>query len=172
MTGGNVRESIRDILNETGPDNSEIREHLRSNTFPIRGPWRFRTLLTLVSIEEERRGPLRVDLDDLHIEHIAPRNSFSSNSRRDRDYARWRQSLDEQEFYEEGGRDKIGNLTLLTGSDHARISEDSFSDKRNVYRNSDIRMTEAVADYDVWDMDSINNRSKDLATELSRIWSL
>jgi hypothetical protein len=170
--GGDIREVIREILNERGPEDGEIIENIRSNSLPIRGSWRFRTLLTLVSIEEHRRGPLRVELDDLHIEHIAPRNSFSNNSRSGRDYRKWRRSLDKQEFDEEGGKDKIGNLTLLDATDHARIPEDSFTSKRNVYRNSDIRMTEDVADIDVWDMDMINKRSRDIATELARIWSI
>ncbi|RJX47574.1 DUF262 domain-containing protein [Halonotius pteroides] len=170
--GNDVRESLINTINEKGPDDGEIIEHVRSNTLPIRGAWRFRTLLTLVSIEENRRGPLRASLDDLHIEHIAPRNSFNDNSRSGRDYAKWRRSLDQQEFDDEVGKDKIGNLTLLDGTDHARIPEDSFSSKRKVYRNSDIRITEDVADYDVWDMDTINHRSKELATELARIWSV
>jgi hypothetical protein len=170
--GNDVRESLINTVNEKGPDDGEIIEHVRSNTLPIRGAWRFRTLLTLVSIEENRRGPLRASLDDLHIEHIAPRNSFNDNSRSGRDYAKWRRSLDQQEFDDEVGKDKIGNLTLLDGTDHARIPEDSFSSKRKVYRNSDIRITEDVADYDVWDMDTINHRSKELATELARIWSV
>jgi hypothetical protein len=170
--GEDIREVIRQILNERGPEDGEIIENIRSNSLPIRGQWRFRTLLTLVSIEEHRRGPLRVELDNLHIEHIAPRNSFSNNSRSGRDYKKWRRSLDKQEFDEEGGKDKIGNLTLLDATDHARIPEDSFTSKRNVYRNSDIRMTEDVADIDVWDMDMINKRSRDIATELARIWSI
>jgi hypothetical protein len=163
---------LREIINERGPDDGEIIEHIRSNTLPIRGEWRFRTLLTLTSIEENRRGPLRADLDDLHIEHIAPRNSFNSTSRGGRDYTKWRRALDKQEFDDEGGKDRIGNLTLLEGSDHARIPEDSFSGKRKVYRNSDIRICEDIANYDVWDMDTINNRSKELATELTRIWCI
>jgi len=170
--GNDVREALRNTIRQKGPDDGEIIEHVRSNTFPIRGSWRFRTLLTLVSIEENRRGPLRAELDDLHIEHIAPRNSFNDNSRSGRDYAKWRRSLDREEFDEEGGKDKIGNLTLLDGHDHARIPEDSFSSKRNVYRNSDIHMTEDIADYDVWDIDTINQRSKEMATELARIWSI
>lgn len=170
--GEHVRSSIRRVLNEKGPDDGEIIENVRSNSLPIRGQWRFRTLLTLISIEENRRGPLRAELDDLHIEHIAPRNSFNDNSRSGRDYAKWRRSLNKQEFDDEGGKDIIGNLTLLDGTDHARIPEDSFSSKRNVYRNSDIRVTEDIADYGVWDMDMINQRSKEMATELTRIWSI
>lgn len=171
-SGEDIRTAITNTLRERGPDDSEIIEHVRSNTLPVRGQWRFRTLLSLVALEEHRRGPLRVDFDELHIEHIAPRNTFGKHSRSGRDYGKWRRSLEEQAFDDELGKDKIGNLTLLESSDHARIAEDSFSSKQNVYKNSDIRITEDIADYDLWDMDMINNRSKEMATELARIWSI
>lgn len=170
--GEEIEEVLRRTINERGPDSGEIVEHIKSNTMTIRGQWRFRTLLTLVAIEEGRRGPLRVELDNLHIEHIAPSNTFGKTSRQGRSYSKWRRKLDEQEFEDEKGKNKLGNLTLLTDGDHARLDESSFNSKRNVYRNSDIRISEDVADYEVWDMEVINERSKNLGRELARIWSI
>jgi hypothetical protein len=165
--GGEVRESIIEQINEAGPTNAEIEEHLKANNMTIRGQWRFRTLLTLVAIEEERRGPLRMELDNLHIEHIAPRNTFGEGRN---SYSAWKRILDEEEFSDV--KDTIGNLVLLEPSDHARLDESSFTSKRNVYSNSDIKMAEEVSMYDEWDVDNIIDRSEHLANELATKWSI
>ena len=94
-----------------------------------------------------------MELGNLDIEHIAPRNTFGNSK-----YARWRRQLSDEEFDER--KDKLGNLTLLLPSDHSSLDETSFDDKKNTYRNSDVKIAEEVADYDEWTDDQIEERTE------------
>ena len=160
-----IRKTIHDCIREYTPTDGEIKEYLKANSMTIRGPWNFRTCLTLVSIEEERRGPWKMEIDDLHVEHIAPRNTYGNP-----DYYEWRENLDDERFQEQ--RDKLGNLTLLLDSDHTGINEISFVDKKSVYMESDVKISEEVSKYNEWTSDYIEKRTEDLAEELIRRWSL
>lgn len=160
-----VRSTLRDAVKEETPSDGEIREYLKANELNIRGAWNFRTLLTLVSIEEERRGPWKMEIEDLHIEHIAPRRTYKNPEYRD-----WRRKLNDEEFEEQ--RDKLGNLTLLLDSDHAGVDETSFSSKKQSYSNSDVKIAEDVSYYDDWTSETIEERTEDLADELIERWSL
>lgn len=160
-----IRKVIRDAIQSKTPSDAEILEHLKANQMTIRGQWNFRTLLKLVSIEEERRGPLRMELPNLDIEHIAPRNTFGNTK-----YADWRRKLDEEEF--EDRKDKLGNLTLLLPNDHSSLDETSFESKKHTYTNSDVKIAEEVAKYDEWDDEQIEARNERLAKELISRWSI
>jgi hypothetical protein len=165
--GTEIREAIIERIHEAGPTDAEIQEHLKANNLTLRGQWRFRTLLILVAIEEGRRGPLRMQLDNLHIEHIAPRNTFGESGN---GYSTWRRKLDQDQF--EDIKDSIGNLVLLEPTDHARLDETSFRSKQNVYSNSDIKTAEEIASYDEWNVETILERSEHLAKELANKWSI
>lgn len=160
-----IRTSLKKSIQKNTPEDAEIIEHLKANQMTIRGPWNFRTLLTLVSIEEARRGPIMMDLPNLHVEHIAPRNTFGKSK-----YSEWRRQLDEDEF--DDRKDKLGNLTLLLPSDHSRLDESSFSSKKNTYTNSDVKIAEEIARYDDWTDDDIEERTERLANELTERWSI
>jgi hypothetical protein len=161
----NVRKVIRSAIESRTPSDAEILEHLKANQLTIRGQWNFRTLLKLVSIEEERRGPLRMDLKSLDIEHIAPRNTFGNTK-----YAEWRRHLNEEEF--DDRKDKLGNLTLLLPNDHSSLDETSFESKKSVYTNSDVKIAEEIANYDEWNDEKIEERNELLAQELIERWSI
>ena len=161
----NVRKVIRNAIESKTPSDAEILEHLKANQLTIRGQWNFRTLLKLVSIEEERRGPLRMDLKSLDIEHIAPRNTFGNTK-----YAEWRRHLNEEEF--DDRKDKLGNLTLLLPNDHSSLDETSFESKKSVYTNSDVKIAEEIANYDEWNDEKIEERNELLAQELIERWSI
>ncbi|WP_254768833.1 HNH endonuclease family protein [Salinilacihabitans rarus] len=166
--GEDIKETLIQHIHNYGPEDAEIIEHQKANSMPLRGQWRFRTLLTLVSIEEERRGPLMVEIDNLHIEHIAPRNTFGSGRRNS--YSNWKRRLNRDEF--EDAKDRLGNLTLLSPEDHGRLDESSFTSKRNVYRNSDIKIAEEVSEYDGWSVEEIERRTEILAGDLVSKWSI
>ena len=161
-----VRTTLKNAVEDHSPSGPEIIEHLRANDLTIRGAWNFRTLLTLVSLEESRRrdGSM-LPLNDLHIEHIAPRNTFG-----DSEYSAWRRTLDEDEY--DDRKDMLGNLTLLLPPDHSSLDETSFSDKKNTYTNSDIKITAEVADYSDWGDTEIQERTERLAKELTERWSV
>lgn len=160
-----IRQTIRDCIKEYTPTDGEMEEYLKANSMNIRGSWNFRTLLKLVSIEEERRGPWKMELDNLHIEHIAPRNTYGNP-----DYFEWRANLNDEEYQEQ--KDKLGNLTLLTDSDHASLDETSFADKKKTYRDSDVKIAEEISNCDEWTSEMINRRTQRLSEELINRWSI
>lgn len=166
----NIREALRTAVVDKTPTDTEIIEHLKANPVTVIGEWGFRPTLYLASIEEERRtAPLRVDISDLHLEHIAPRRSFKDSSR----YSEWQRDLsgvDADEF--DDYKNLLGNLTLLSPSDHGSLNESSFRKKKNTYQNSDMRVTEELSEYDEWTIETIEERTERLARELVEKWSV
>ncbi|MFQ3475707.1 DUF262 domain-containing protein [Halonotius sp. F2-221B] len=162
--------AIRRILRKAGvdrtPEKGEIKEHLKSNSMNYGGPWQFRTLLALVSLEEGRQKALRVNLDSLHIDHIAPRRIHEDNK-----YSRWRKEIGDPDEFEEV-KNLIGNLTLLLPEEHGSLDESKFESKKSVYNNADLEIAREVGDYDEWNIDKIRERTELLAEELSDIWSV
>ena len=161
-----IRDELKAAIKNNSPTDPEIVEHVKANDMNIRGSWNFRTLLKLVSIEESRRRDYsRLSLENLDIEHIAPRNTFG-----DSEYSAWRRTLDEEEY--DDRKDKIGNLTLLLPGDHSSLDETLFSDNKNIYTNSDIRIAAEIAEYGDWGDDEIEERTERLANELTERWSV
>ena len=172
--GEDIEQTLINLIQNKGPEDGEIEEYLKSNSMVVRGQWRFRTLLSLVAIEENRRATLVAGLDNLAVEHIAPQNTFGKNRRSGRDYRAWRRSIgNKQRFENENERHKLGNLTLLTKTDHNRVDETSFETKQGVYEGSGFKITEDIhSEYDTWDLEAIQKRTEDLAQELVRVWSI
>jgi hypothetical protein len=160
-----IRNTIQDAIGKKTPSDDEIFENLRANQMTIRGIWNFRTLLKLVSIEEERRGPIKMELNNLDVEHIAPRRTFTNTK-----YAEWRRKHEEDKF--DDRKDKLGNLTVLLPSDHSSLDETSFENKKHTYTNSDVKIAEEVATYDDWNDEMIEERTELLANELISRWSI
>ena len=160
-----IRETLREAIREYTPTDGEIEEYLKANGMSVLGSWQFRTTLTLVSIEEERRGPWRMELDNLHVEHIAPRSTYEKP-----EYREWRENLDDDRFEQQ--KNLIGNLTLLLDGDHGSIDETSFASKKRTYRDSDVEIAEEVARYDDWTSEDIDERTRELTDELIERWSL
>lgn len=162
-----IRDVLKESIRENAPADPEIIEHLKANDLNIRGSWSFRTTLKLVSIEESRRRDRsRLPVEDLEVEHIAPRNTYGKTNK----YFEWKRKLTEDEF--DDRKDKLGNLTLLLPEDHSSLDESSFTDKCNTYVNSDIKITSEIANFDHWGDTEIEDRTEDLARELANRWSI
>jgi len=159
-----IRRTLRDMAINHTPDDGEIVENLKANPMNYQGPWQFRTLLTLVGLEEGRQEALRVELSKLVIEHIAPRRLSE-----DSNYSRWRRTIDEDEF--DDVKNLLGNLTLLLPEEHGSLKEHNFDSKRSVYGNSDLEIAEELADYDKWTIEKIQERTERLAKEATSTWS-
>lgn len=64
----------------------------------------------------------------------------------------------------------IGNLTLVSKVDNVVVSSHSFKKKRAVYENSNIEITRLLKHYDVWDKETINERTQKFAELATKIW--
>ena len=66
----------------------------------------------------------------------------------------------------------IGNLTLVTSRHNSRLSNRSFSEKReSLYRNSLLVLNKEIyGRHDIWDIPQINQRQTELFTAFRSIW--
>lgn len=93
---------------------------------------------------------------DVNIEHIMPKNNSI-----------WQ--IDEE--LHTSYVDRLGNLTLLSGSINRNIKNDKFEVKKNKYKESQIPMTRALIDYDSWTVDNIVERQRQLTEIALTIWN-
>lgn len=108
----------------------------------------------------------KVVVDDYTIEHILPQNeNLSSN---------WKSDLgDDWQNIQSKYLHTLGNLTL-TGY-NSELSDRPFLEKRNMkggFSDSPIRLNRGLASLEVWNEESILNRSNNLAQKASKIWTM
>lgn len=66
--------------------------------------------------------------------------------------------------------DEIGNLALLEKRLNHQLGNKAFPAKRDVYRQSDFRLTTDLSNEKVWDSDTITKRTADLADLACAAW--
>lgn len=103
---------------------------------------------------------------EVHIEHIAPRRSFSAKK-----YTTWEKYLDMNEEEFELYKSKLGNLTLFEKRLNQEASINPFLQKKNKYINSDFYMTRELKDFSDWKKEDICKRTNDLAKHSVEVWS-
>ncbi len=103
-----------------------------------------------------------IDIDgDISVEHIMPQKLSPS----------WQIDLGKR--YEEIHNEflhTVGNLTL--SGYNPELSNKRFCDKKNILAESNISLSRNLANYDVWNDDSIKKRAEDLFNTAKQIWSL
>lgn len=162
---GEMRQTLRQKVREKTPSDNLIKQTLIDKDMNIHSGWRYRVRLYLASIEEYRDSSKLVRLDNIDIEHIAPRKTF----KKDR-YYQWRRKFDKEEFMNH--RRKLGNLTLLKENEHKDLDETSFGDKMNTYRNTSQIITKEITKYNNWDAEAIRSRTERMAEDLVERWSI
>ena len=97
--------------------------------------------------------------DKLNIEHIMPQSLDAG----------WKVSLGKNhEEIHERHLHTIGNLTLTAYN--SELGNMSFSGKRDIYKDSMVAMTRALADFERWGEGEIRERAGNLAEKAVRIW--
>jgi hypothetical protein len=80
---------------------------------------------------------------------------------------------EEEESYYKNYIPKIGNLTLLHQPLNGAAKNDPYDDKIRHYRDSDLKMTNTLPeDFDTWNGDNIEQRSRQLSEVAIEIWTL
>ncbi|MDF7672285.1 HNH endonuclease family protein [Lactobacillus sp. ESL0701] len=114
--------------------------------------------LTLVMLEESRTKEV-IDFDDAQVEHIMPQHLTTD----------WRLQVTNADRVNEQYGGSLGNLTLTKYNQE--MSNRTFSEKKEFYRDSNINLTREVAQsYSMWDETAITTRAKTLIVELLRIF--
>lgn len=67
---------------------------------------------------------------------------------------------------------RIGNLTLLDKKTNSNQKSASFVVKKDIYKQSEILITNSLADYDNWTTDYIEKRQKEFSEKAVEIWNL
>lgn len=109
---------------------------------------------------ERKQSKESVEFDDLTIEHIMPQTLT----------ANWKIDLGKKatEIHEKY-INYIGNLTL-TGY-NSEMSNNSFEEKKEIYKDSNIYLNRDIANSENWGEHEITIRSEKLISEIALIWS-
>lgn len=116
-------------------------------------------------VEHQEKG-VRIDGDQVSVEHILPRsNEHNSKSS-------WTSTFDQND------RDRfvhcLGNLTLLSRKDNSPKAGDneSFSVKKKIYATSSYQVTRDICQYTEWTPKAIKRRQSELAKIAAKqIWN-
>jgi uncharacterized protein with ParB-like and HNH nuclease domain len=98
----------------------------------------------------------------VNLEHILPENPDNLTS-------------DWPEFDETKHKTylkRIGNLTLISSKLNKDAANANFATKKNVYKNSEIEITKALAQYERWTPTEIEQRQEEFAKEAVKIWEI
>ncbi|MCE1245377.1 MAG: DUF262 domain-containing HNH endonuclease family protein [Firmicutes bacterium] len=94
------------------------------------------------------------------VEHIMPKNPGEK-------WTEYNEKTDERFIT------RLGNLTILKKAENRQAGNDSFEEKRKIYTDSTIKLTQSIAeDYEKWNPDSIAKRQKQLAKAATSVWRI
>ena len=98
---------------------------------------------------------------DIEVEHVMP---ISRNN--------W-DNIDDESYY--NNIERLGNKTLLTQEWNKELSNNTYQDKKELYREENLKITNgnyefSVLNYEEWTSESINNRQISLAAIGFEIW--
>ena len=65
----------------------------------------------------------------------------------------------------------IGNLTLMESSLNIAAGNDSFSDKKEKYKQSNFEMVQSIYQHTDWSKEKIQERTEKMAQEAPDIWN-
>jgi uncharacterized protein with ParB-like and HNH nuclease domain len=160
--GVEAERAIKDTIAEHTPTDESLRIEIQQRTFRKNAS----TRQILYRVEADHfGGPAVSDTgypspgEDFEIEHIAPEQSFSADK-----YTAWRRVLDHEREQFKKHRKRLGNLTLLREPQNIQAGTEPFSEKSQVYRDSDFGMAKAVTEYDGWGFKQIQQRTERMAT--------
>lgn len=107
------------------------------------------------------------DYESLQIEHILPRK-WSTHWQPIAEDEAGRILLEQER---ERAKDRIGNLTLVTGPLNIPMSNGPWADKRMALgEHSNLRLNAGLNANEVWDESTIEARAKHLASVACRVW--
>lgn len=167
-----IANKVKVYLAERMPSNAEFEEKIPLHDFY--GQFLDRAKCMLEAIEYKLTGNTeekRVsDSDDVHLEHIMPQTITTKKSKEE--LGNWEKYLGDQAI--EKHKDyvtKIGNMTLLSGVKNIVASNNPFESKKEIYKESDIKLTQELIDYNSFGFDDVAARSKKLAEMSTEIWN-
>ena len=141
-------------------DNSSFIENMQQTTMSHDAKAR-RFLLGLAY--HQQSDDIVINERQYTVEHILPKS---------KDYLSGWPNIDQPDHADNVYR--IGNLTLLGKKDNKPGSDfnESFSKKKEIYRNSIIPFTQEISEISDWSIEEIEKRQKRLAKLAAKVWEL
>ena len=100
------------------------------------------------------------DPSELNLEHIMPERPAENT---------WLQfSEEDRNAYTK----RLGNMLLLKEKMNSKLRNSPFDAKRDIYKESELLLTKAVAKCDEWNKKAIEERQRDLAELAVKAWSI
>lgn len=155
------------------PEDAEFADKMP--VYQFKGKVENRARYILEQLEYHKRGNTQETIistsEDVHIEHIIPQ---SIHTKRDKqEYGDWVSYLgDHATIKHKKYVSRIGNLTLLAAPLNIRASNNPFSRKKPCYRDSDLKITQEVANKNDFKFYHVEQRSLEMATMATRIWTI
>jgi len=114
-------------------------------------------------LQRSGQGDLQARSEEVNLEHIIPQrpNEEWQNFFREKGIEDWRALIP-----------KIGNLTILLEEYNREISNYFFTQKKKMYAQSHLPLTQKLATYEEFGRDQINERAERMAELANEIWNL
>lgn len=165
--------SVKDALIEYYPDDDEFEDRFAVHELKERVIDRARYILT--QIEYHKTGNTKElsvsNTEDVHVEHIIPKTIDTKKSKKE--FGDWMVYLSGNVVLEHKKRvNRIGNMTLLSGTLNIKVSNNPFLDKRKEYKNSNIQLTKDLSEYKFFKFHHLDERGKELAKLAKEIWKI
>jgi len=155
---------LQEIKNNA--DDEIFRRNFRQRAFK---PNESRTKYILWKLSKPT-GETALNIGEIQTEHVMPQTL----SNKWIEYLKRKISKTEEEIraLHRENLNRIGNLTIIKGEWNISMSNRLFSEKKEDYRKSEFQITEELSNHDEWTFKEIDERSKQLAEEACKIWSL
>lgn len=115
-------------------------------------------------------GETALNIREIQTEHVMPQTLSDEWI----EYLKRKTSKTEEEIraLHRENLNRIGNLAIIKGEWNVSMSNRVFSEKREYYRKNEFQITKELSNHDEWTFKKIDERSKQLAEEACKIWSL
>ncbi len=152
----NIKNSLKELYpSDEDFYNSFVNKHMRTSQSVKKVRY------ILARIEESLNSNSPVDDELLTLEHVLPRNPEDGHW--DKKFVG--DALDEC-------AELVGNMTLLQSTINIDLGTKSFSEKKEIYKNSPFTITKMLANYEDWNSEAVEHRQKWLAEQAVKCWRI
>jgi len=148
----NIENIIKEIQQLTKSDKEFVYDF---SNFIVKSPKTIRYLFRKIENFNENEIKVNENNNKVHIEHIMPQKPKD-----------WGVVKEDHAAYV----NRFGNLTLLGGEYNRSATNSTFDRKKEIYKNSKIKITYNISKKDKWNIKDIEDRQTELAKIAKDVW--
>lgn len=149
------RGNLTDRLQAVYPDDASFSAAFAAKTMPSARSSK-KILFLLRKIEPQLGG--EEPSHTLTLEHVLPASPDDA----------WQERFGRNNY--EDGINRLGNMALLPRKQN--LGQEDFATKREVLGNSPYKINQHIAEYEEWNMDSLQDHQKWLARQAKTVWKI